>query len=408
MTGARDSLRSDEARRTALAAQGFADPAPTGRIDRRHLRRVMNRIGLLQLDSVPVVIRTQYLPLFSRLGPYRPQMLDEIAYRDDEWFEGWAHEASLLPVGDEPLYRWMRARAAAGGTWRGLVELAEREPRYVADVLAEVAERGPLRAGDLSDPRPRAGEWWGSRSVGQLALDWLFRIGAVGVRRTAAFEKEFDLLERIVPADVRAQPTPDPADAIRTLLGRAGAALGVATADDLVDYHRLPKREAKALLRDVVDAGVLVPTDVQGWDVPAFRHVDARCPRGIERISVLSPFDPVVWHRPRARRLFGFDYRIEIYVPPSERRWGYYVLPLLVGDELVGRLDCKTHRDRSVLEVRGAFAEPGRDRAAVAVAGAAAVRDLAQLVSADEVEVVPNGDLAHGLARAVRAVVSPR
>ncbi|MFN3216457.1 MAG: winged helix-turn-helix domain-containing protein [Acidimicrobiales bacterium] len=404
MTTGRDSLRADEARRIALAAQGFADPAPIGRVDRRHLRRVMNRIGLLQLDSVPVVIRTQYLPLFSRLGPYRPRLLDEIAYRDDEWFEGWAHEASLLPVGDEPLYRWMRERAAAGGTWGGLVELAEREPHYVADVLAEVADRGPLRAGDLSDPRPRAGEWWGSRSVGQLALDWLFRIGVVGVRRTPTFEKEFDLLERIVPAAIRAQPTPAPADAIRALLGRAGAALGVATAEDLVDYHRLPKREAKALIGDLVEAGELIPVDVEGWGAPAFRHVDARCPRSIGAVTLLSPFDPVVWHRPRARRLFGFDYRIEIYVPPAKRRWGYYVLPLLAGDELVGRLDCKTHRDRSALEVRAAFAEPGRATAAVAVAAAAATADLAQLVGADAVEVATQGDLAPALTDAVRAL----
>jgi uncharacterized protein len=404
MRSARDSLRADEARRIALAAQGFADPVPTGRVDRRHLRRVMSRIGLLQLDSVPVVIRTQYLPLFSRLGPYRPRMLDEIAYRDDEWFEGWAHEASLLPVGDEPLYRWMRERAAAGATWRGLVELAEREPGYVADVLAEVTERGPLRAGDLSDPRRRAGEWWGSRSAGQLALDWLFRIGIVGVRRTPSFEKEFDLLERIVPAAIRARPTPAPADAMRALLGRAGAALGVATADDMVDYHRLPKREAKALVGDLVEAGVLVPTAVEGWGVPAYRHVDARCPRSMERVALLSPFDPVVWHRPRALRLFGFDYRIEVYVPPAKRRWGYYVLPLLAGDELVGRLDVKTHRDRSILEVRGAFAEPGRPRGAVAEAAAAAMTDLAQLVGADAIEVAPNGDLAPALSSAVPAL----
>ena len=402
MKAARDSLRADEARRIALAAQGFADAAPTGRIDRRHLRRVMDRIGLLQLDSVPVVIRYQYLPLFSRLGPYRHRLLDEIAYRDDEWFEGWAHEASLLPVADEPLYRWMRERAAAGGTWSGLVELAEREPHYVADVLAEVGERGTLRAGDLSDPRPRAGVWWGSRSVGQLALDWLFRIGVVGVRRTPAFEKQFDLLERIVPASVRAQPTPPPADAMRALLGRAGAALGVATADDLVDYHRLPKREAKALIGDLVEAGELVPADVEGWGVPAFRHVQARCPRSIGAVTLLSPFDPVVWHRPRARRLFGFDYRIEIYVPPTKRRWGYYVLPLLVGDELVGRLDCKTHRARSTLEVRGAFAEPGRVE--IAVAAAAATDDLAQFVGAEAVAVAATGDLAPELAGAVRAL----
>ena len=175
-------LSVSQARRIALAAQGFADPAPTGRVDRRHLRRVMGRINLLQLDSVPVVIRTQYLPPFSRLGCYDAGLLDRIAYRDDEWFEAWAHEASLLPVTDEPLLRWQKQQAEQGQTWSGLVELARREPGYVADVLAQVAER-PLAAGELSDPRRRSGEWWGSRSLGSMALDWLFRIGAVGIRR---------------------------------------------------------------------------------------------------------------------------------------------------------------------------------------------------------------------------------
>ena len=246
MSGRRLSI--SQARRIALAAQGFTDPAPAGRVDRRHLRRVMGRVKLLQLDSVPVVIRTQYLPPFSRLGCYEPSLLDRIAYRDDEWFEAWAHEASLLPVEDEPLLRWQKRRAEQGETWSNLVELARRESGYVAEVLAQVEER-PLTAGELADPRRRDGEWWGSRSLGSIALDWLFRIGAVGIRRRGNFTKEFDLLERIVPAEVLAQPTPTAEEAQRELLVRSGAALGVGTATDLIDYYRLPVREGRTRLQ---------------------------------------------------------------------------------------------------------------------------------------------------------------
>ncbi len=325
------SLSAAEARRIALGAQGFADPAPTGRVDRRHLRRVMGRLGLLQLDSVPVVIRTQYLPLFSRLGPYRAALLDEIAYRDDEWFEGWAHEASLLPVTDEPLYRWMRDRAAAGATWGGLVELAEREPEYVA----ARARRGG-RPGSATSRRPQRPSATGGGVVGQpiggpararLAVPDRCR-RRVGARRGS--RRSSICSSGSSPPSVRARPTPEPVEAMRTLLGRAGASLGVATADDLVDYHRLPTREAKPLIGDLVEAGELVPVDVEGWEAAAYRHSDARCPRSVDAVTLVSPFDPVVWHRPRTRRLFGFEYRIEIYVPQERSgRWGYYVLPLL-------------------------------------------------------------------------------
>ena len=190
----RRRLSISQARRIALAAQGLTDPAPAGRVDRRHLRRVMGRIKLLQLDSVPVVVRTQYLPPFSRLGAYDRALLDRIAYRDDEWFEAWAHEASLLPVADEPLLRWQKQRAEQGDTWKNLADLARSEPGYVAEVLAQVEER-PLTASELVDPRRRDGQWWGSRSLGSIALDWLFRIGAAGIRRRGNFVKEFDLLE---------------------------------------------------------------------------------------------------------------------------------------------------------------------------------------------------------------------
>ena len=389
-------LSISQARRIALAAQGFADPAPAGRVDRRHLRRVMGRVKLLQLDSVPVVIRTQYLPPFSRLGCYEPSLLDRIAYRDDEWFEAWAHEASLLPVGDEPLLRWQKQRAEQGDTWRNLVELARRESRYVDEVLAQVKER-PLTAGELADPRRRQGEWWGSRSLGSIALDWLFRIGAVGVRRRGNFTKEFDLLERIVPAVVLACPTPTAEEAQRELLVRSGAALGVGTATDLIDYYRLPVREGRARLREVVEAGEVEPVAVEGWNEPAYMHPEARLPRSADALTVLSPFDPVVWNRDRAARLWGFDYRIEIYVPASKRIYGYYVLPVLDGEQLVARLDLKTDRAAGALRVLGAYAEPGVDSSELAERLRPHLAELARFVGVGEVAYGSRGDLAAAL-----------
>ena len=384
-----------QVRRIALAAQGFSDPAP-GRVDRRHLRRVMGRLKLLQLDSVPVVVRTQYLPPFSRLGRYDRALLDRIAYTDDEWFEAWAHEASLLPVGDEPLLRWQKQRAEQGDTWKHLADLARSEPGYVAEVLDQVAER-PLTAGELADPRRRDGEWWGSRSLGSIALDWLFRIGAVGIRRRGNFVKEFDLLERIVPPEVLSQPTPGAGEAQRELLLRSAEALGVGTATDLIDYYRLPVREGRARLREVVDSGLLAEVAVEGWTEPAYMHPEARLPRSVDTLTVLSPFDPIVWNRARALRLWDFDYRIEIYVPASKRVYGYYVLPVLHGGRLVGRLDLKTDRAAGVLRVLGAYVEPDVDGGALAERLTLHLCDLARFVGVDDVSYGGRGDLMAAL-----------
>ena len=238
----------------------------------------------------------------------------------------------------------------------------------------------PRAASELADPRPREGEWWGSRSLGTLALDWLFRIGEVGVRRRTGFAKEFDLLERIVPPDVRARPTPSEDDAHRELLERAARSLGVAAAPDLVDYHRLPKRVAKARVEELVEDGRLLRAEVEGWDRPAYVHPESVVPRRVDACTLVSPFDPVVWHRERARRLFGFDYRIEIYTPAAKRVFGYYVLPFLLGDELVARVDAKTDRDTDRLLVRGAFAEAGHDPATLVDPLRSALDDLARFV----------------------------
>ncbi len=410
------SLSLDEARRIALAAQGFAESRPSGRIDRRHLRRTMNRLQLLQLDSVPVVIRTQYMPLFSRLGPYRADLLDEVAYprhaakrratgegTPHEWFEAWSHEASLLPVEMEPWLRWSKQRARDGQTWKHLYRIAQEEPDYVARVLDEVKARGPIAAGELSDPRPNQGDWWGSRSGGTIALDWLFRIGEIGVRRRPGFVKEYDLLERIVPAEIRRQPTPGFEEALDELLMRSARAHGIASADCLVDYFRLPVKPAKARLAALVEDGRLETCRVEGWAKAGFLDPAARCPRRIEGTALLSPFDPVVWCRKRIDSLFDFDYKIEIYTPAPKRRYGYYVLPMLMDGRLVGRFDLKTDRDRSVLEVRAAHVEPGETPSRVASEAASELEQLARFVGVDRVAVGRRGGLARALSREVSA-----
>jgi uncharacterized protein len=381
----------------ALAAQGFGKPRPSGRVDRRHLRAMMNRLELLQLDSVPVVIRTQYMPFFSRLGPYRAELLDEIAYEDDEWFEAWSHEASLVPVAMEPWLRWSKERAQGGGDLRGLHEFAKNERGYVDEVLGEVKARGPLAARELSNPGPRSGQWWGSRSTGALALDWLFRIGELGVRRRKGFVKEFDLLDRIIPAEIRARPTPSLDESLDELLLRSARSHGIATADCLVDYFRLPVRLAKARLNALVEDHRLIECAVEGWRSMAYRYPGAWLPRNMEAEALLSPFDPVVWNRKRILRLFDFDYRIEIYTPVAKRRYGYYVLPFLLGDRLAGRFDLKTDRERGLLLVQAAHVESGLDAKEVASAAARELQALCGLVGVPRFRVGRRGNLAAAL-----------
>ena len=398
-----EKISNGQARRIALAAQGFAEARPSGRVDRRHLRKVMRRLQLLQLDSVPVVIRTQYMPLYSRLGAYRAELLDEIAYDSDEWFEASSHEASLLPVEMEPWLRWSKQRAREGETWGRLHALAQKDPGYIDAVLGEVKARGPLVAGDLSDPRPRSGSWWGSRLGGAVALDWLYRIGALGIRRSRSFVKQFDLLERIVPEAVRAKATPTFESSLDELLIRSARAHGVATADCLVDYFRLPVRPAKARLDALVEDGKLVATVVDGWSALAYRDPNSKLPRAINSVALLSPFDPLVWNRKRIGGLFDFDYRIEIYTPAEKRKYGYYVLPLLLGDRLVGRFDLKTDRASNTLGVLAAHVEADADVSEVAAAAALELGELTGLVGVERILVGRRGNGAKALRAEVAA-----
>jgi uncharacterized protein YcaQ len=395
------TLSQAQARRLALAAQGFADRRPAGRVDRRHLRRVLERVGLFQIDSVNVLVRSHYLPLFSRLGPYPRDLLDRAAYVHGDLFEYWGHEQSLLPVELHPLLRWRMALAAKGNTWGGLARFARERPDYIEAVFREVAERGALSASALSDPGERAGPWWGW-AEGKRALEWLHWTGRLAAARKPSFERVYDLPERVLPEAVLDAPdVPEPAARMH-LLERAARSLGVATAADLADYYRQRVPAVRPLLARLVDEGRLVPATVEGWRHPAFVHPAARPTRRITAAALVSPFDSLVWHRARTERLFGFEMRLEVYTPAPKRRWGYYVLPFLLGDELVARVDLKADRAAGALRVLAAHDEPGHTPGEVAEPLAEELLAMAAWLALDGVEVSRRGDLAPALDAVLR------
>jgi uncharacterized protein YcaQ len=397
-----ERLSAAAARRIALGAQGFADPRPRGRVDRRHGRRLFQHVGLVQIDSVNVLVRSQELPVFARLGPHPrdllPDMLD-----DHELFEYWGHMASLIPVEHQPLFRWQMEAALRGDRmWPGVARLARERPGYIAAVYEEVKERGPLRASELSDPGTKRKEPWWSWEDGKRALEYLFWTGQLSARRLSNFERAYDLTERVLPGWVLALPTPTEAEGRRELLALAGRALGVATVSDLCDYYRLNIPKSKAALAELVEAGRLAPVEVEGWSRPAYLDPQARRPRQISARTLLSPFDSLVWERDRTERLFGFRYRIEIYTPAAKRVYGYYVLPFLFGTELVARVDLKSDRKASALLVPAAWREPGVPGDEVAPELIVELRELADWLGLDRVVVGERGDLSAALARVAR------
>ncbi|WP_040494555.1 winged helix-turn-helix domain-containing protein [Ilumatobacter nonamiensis] len=385
-------LSASQARRIALYAQGFGTPRPSGRVDRRHLRRVLRHIGLIQIDSVNVLVRSQELPLFARLGPH-PRSLIPDATAAGELFEYWVHEACHVPVEQRPLYGW----AMQGHPrWKSMRRFAAERPDVIESVLARVRVEGPLVASDLEMRDRPKGQWW-DWDDGKLALEHLFRTGEVAAtRRPNDFARLYDLAERVIPAEVLDLPRPSEHDAKKELLVLAAQYHGVGTAADLADYHRLV--HTRALLAELVEEGRLVATTVDGWTRPAFMHPDAYLPRWVRGCALLSPFDPVVWFRDRAERLFDFHYRIEIYVPKPQRVFGYYVLPVLLDDRLVARVDVKADRANGRLLVLGAHGEPGIDPATVIEPMSAELRSMAAWLGLGAgVEVSPRGDLAPAL-----------
>jgi uncharacterized protein YcaQ len=350
-----------EARRIALAAQGFGRPRLAGRVSAADLLRTVRRLGVVQIDSVNILVRSHYLPVYSRLGPYAVELLDRAAYDGHRrrLFEYWGHEASLLPVEFQPNLRWRMERARRGvGVWSGVARFGREHAKVCAAVLDEVRSRGPLGISDLRAGGERRGGWWGW-SEGKVALEWLFWTGQVSTHSRRRFERVYDLTERVLPPKVVDAPTPVAEVAQRELLRIAGRALGVATERDLRDYFRLPVADAKARIAELVEAGELIAVAVDGWKQPAFLDPRVRAPRRVDARALLSPFDSLVWERSRAERLFDFRYRLEIYTPAHKREHGYYVLPFLLGDRLVARVDLKADRARSVLRVLGAHCENG-------------------------------------------------
>lgn len=391
MAASRTTLSNAQARRIALHAQGFTEDRPTGKVDRRHVRRVLDRVGLIQVDSVNVFVRSQEMPLFARLGDHPRDALWRMT-ADAELFECWCHEASLLPIDSWSLLGWRRA-LSINDMWPSTRTLEVEHPGYVAAVYDEVAERGPLAAGDLADPGVKPAGMWG-RNRGKKALEHLFWSGALSARRRPSdFARVYDLTERMIPADVRARPVPSEADAKRELLALAARSLGVFTERDLCDYHRLNIPQARPRIAELIEEGRIVPAEVEGWGTRAYLHPEAHLPRWVRARALLTPFDSLVWERARTERLFDFRYRIEIYVPAHKRTHGYYVLPFLLGDRLVARVDLKADRQKSALVVHGAWAE-SHAPAETADELAAELRLMARWLGLETVAPPVKGDLA--------------
>ncbi|GAA4641862.1 DNA glycosylase AlkZ-like family protein [Gordonia humi] len=401
-------LSVSQARRIALAAQGFTDPLPRGPVTRSHLRRVVGRTNLVQMDSVNILARAHYLPMFSRLGSYDDTVLESAAWRDTArsprlLTEYWAHEAALIPIDDWPLMRW-RMDEYRGGRYRYAREVLARSQALAADVRDVIVSRGASTPREIEETLGiertpgEKGSWW-TRGEVKHVCEALFASGDLSATRNGNFVRHYDLAERIVGerVDVRV----DRRDAHRELVARAAAAHGVGTVADLADYYRLKTADVRAVLGDLVDDGVVREVSVDGWSDRAYLHRDATVPRSVRRSTLLSPFDPLVFFRPRTERLFDFRYRIEIYVPEHKRVHGYYVLPYLLGEQVVARVDLKADRPGGVLDVLSSHVEPGVDEGVVAESLAADLRATAAWRGLADVRIHPRGELAGVLSAAL-------
>ena len=400
---ARTSLSVSEARRMALAAQGFgAKPAAP---NARHMKAMAGRLGLIQIDSVNVVSRSHYLPAFSRLGAYDRTALDALAWgKRPALFEYWAHEASLLPVEIQPLLRWRMAQALNGELgWETVKRMARDKRLFIETVMKRIENEGALAASEFEMGKRGEGGWWGW-SEAKRALEYLFWSGQLTTRtRRNSFERVYDLTERVIPPAILAAPTPSAADAQRALVEIAARAMGVASRKDLRDYFRLSPAETDTAIAALVEDGALTAVQVETWTKPAYLHRDAKLPRRIETHALLSPFDNLIFHRDRAHALFDAHIRLEIYTPAHKRTHGYYVLPFLMDERIVARVDLKAERKAGILAAQAAHLEDHAAAGAVAPALAAALREMAEWLGLGRVKIARRGDLAGALAAEIRA-----
>lgn len=403
------TLTAAQARRTAIAAQGLhrrrPDPVGDRTPNRGHFRRLVERIGVLQIDSVNVLARAHYLPTFSRLGGFPTALLDGAAWpsrpRDRTLLESWAHVASLVPVAVEPLLRWRQQ--AMGVRWRP-DDILTAHPDLMDRIMRVIADHGPISAGGvekiLGTPGKGRPGWW-EWSATKRVCEYLFLSGITSVADRRGFERHYDLSERVVPGAVRAVPTPDPATAQRELVALAIRHHGIGSVGDIADYYRLRNDDTRRALVELAEEGVVLPVQVRGWKERAWLDVGAAMPRSADGQALLCPFDPLIWHRPRTERLFGVHFRIEIYTPEPKRVHGYYVFPLLVGDEIVGRFDLKADRAAGQLLVQASWVEGDADPDVAVVAAVAELREMARWLGLERIVVRPRGDLADRLERAV-------
>ena len=398
------TISAADTRALAIGAQGFA--VRPARVTQPMLRALAEQLGVIQIDSVNVLSRSHYLPAFSRLGPYDREALDALSWEPPRaLFEYWAHEASLVPVELHPALRFRMAEAA-NEAWGRMRKMAKHRKAFVQDVLRVVAERGPLAAGEIElveakKQKRKGGGWW-AWSDTKTAIELLFWSGQVSSARRRVFERQYDLPERVLPAEVIGAATPTIAESHRVLIERAARAIAIGTEGDLRDYYRLAPAPSRAAIAELVEAGTLVAERVEGWAKPAYRHRGATQVPAIDpmRGALLSPFDNLIWTRERTDRMFGMRFRLEIYVPKPKRVHGYYVLPFLLGDQLVARVDLKADRKSGTLLVHAAHAEPRVAKPAVAVALAAELRLLARFLGLAQVTAAKAGNLGAALARA--------
>ena len=395
-----DTLSLSEARRIAIKAQGAERGADRDVASRADVHRIIEKLGVLQIDSVNVLARAHTLPIYSRLGAYDAADLESLAYggKRRSLFEYWGHAASLIPARMQPLFRWRMEEAQAGkNIYPALARFAEAKKTLIRDLRREIEERGPSAVGDFAAHENRQGGWWGWSSA-KSALEWLFWTGQLTTAtRGPTFERIYDVPERVLPARVLGAPTPDEDEAKRALIEHSARALGVGTEVCLRDYYRFDPPSAKVAIRDLVEKGTLREVTVEGWKKPAYLHAAVRCPKTVNARTLLGPFDPLIWHRDRAEFLFGARIRIELYTPKHKRTHGYYVLPFLFGDCIVGRVDLKADRGEETLQVLSAHCEPNTDADLFIAELADELRLMARWLGFRRVRVHRKGDAAAAL-----------